>query len=165
MSATIRVEIVYALPQRQELVEVQLPEGATARQAIEASGLLEKYPDIELDRRNKLGIYAKLVKADSEVRDRDRVEIYRPLIADPKAVRKKRADEGKVMKKGGGSAEEEAWRPAGRRARTVRGGRLTAGLLAVLGDLLLQASDLGAARRVVQEFALAGGVEAAYALP
>ncbi len=108
MSAMIRVEVVYALPQRQELVEVRLPQGASARQAIEASGLLEKYPDIELDRRNKLGIYAKLVKPDSEVRDRDRVEIYRPLIADPKAVRKKRADEGKVMKKGGGSAEEEA---------------------------------------------------------
>lgn len=108
MSAMIRVEVVYALPQRQELVEVRLPQGASARQAIEASGLLEKYPHIELDRRNKLGIYAKLVKPDSEVRDRDRVEIYRPLIADPKAVRKKRADEGKVMKKGGGSAEEEA---------------------------------------------------------
>ncbi|WP_345795050.1 RnfH family protein [Thauera sp. JM12B12] len=108
MSAMIQVEVVYALPQRQEVVTVKLPEGASARQAVEASGLLEKYPDIELDRRNKLGIYAKLVKADAEVRDRDRVEIYRPLIADPKAVRKKRADEGKVMKKGGGSAEEEA---------------------------------------------------------
>lgn len=108
MSAMIHVEVIYALPQRQELVEVRLPEGATVRQAIEASGLLDKYPDIDLDRRNKLGIYAKLVKADTEVRDRDRVEIYRPLIADPKAVRKKRADEGKVMKKGGGTAEEEA---------------------------------------------------------
>ncbi len=108
MSAMIQVEVVYALPQRQEVVTVKLPEGASARQAVEASGLLEKYPDIELDRRNKLGIYAKLVKADTELRDRDRVEIYRPLIADPKAVRKKRADEGKVMKKGGGSAEEEA---------------------------------------------------------
>ncbi len=108
MSAMIRVEVVYALPQRQELVEVKVAEGATVRQAVEASGLLEKYPDIELDRRNKLGIYAKLVKADTELRDRDRVEIYRPLIADPKAVRKKRADEGKVMKKGGGSADEEA---------------------------------------------------------
>ena len=108
MSAMIRVEVVYALPQRQELVEVKLPEGATVRQAVEASGLLEKYPDIELDRRNKLGIYAKLVKADSEVRDRDRVEIYRPLIADPKDVRRKRAEEGKVMKKGGGPAEETA---------------------------------------------------------
>ena len=90
MSAMIRVEIVYALPQRQELVEVRLPEGATARQAIEASGLLEKYPDIELDRRNKLGIYAKLVKADTEVRDRDRVEIYRELRVDPKVARRER---------------------------------------------------------------------------
>ncbi len=107
MAETVQVEVVYALPQRQELVHVRLPEGATVRQAVEASGLLEKYPDIELDGRNKLGIYAKLAKADTVVRDRDRIEIYRPLIADPKAVRKKRADEGKVMKKGGGSAEEE----------------------------------------------------------
>lgn len=104
----IQVEVVYALPQRQELVQVHLPEGATVRQAVEASGLLAKYPDIELDGRNKVGIFAKLAKADTVVRDRDRVEIYRPLIADPKAVRKKRADEGKVMKKGGGPAGEEA---------------------------------------------------------
>ncbi len=102
----INVEVTYALPQRQEVVRVNLPAGATAREAVEASGLLQKYPDIELDGRNKLGIYAKLAKADSVLRDRDRVEIYRPLIADPKAVRKKRADEGKVMKKGGGPAEE-----------------------------------------------------------
>ncbi|ENO93257.1 hypothetical protein C662_08390 [Thauera sp. 28] len=108
MTAMINVEVVYALPQRQELVELRLPEGATVREAIEASGLLAKYPDIELDKKNKLGVFAKLVKADTELRDRDRVEIYRPLIADPKAVRKKRADEGKVMKKGGGPAEEQA---------------------------------------------------------
>lgn len=108
MSAMIHVEVVYALPQRQERVELRLPEGATVRDAIEASGLLAKYPDIELERKNKLGVYAKLVKADAALHDRDRVEIYRPLIADPKAVRKKRADEGKVMKKGGGPAEEQA---------------------------------------------------------
>ena len=108
MADNVRVEVVYALPQRQELVQLQLPSGATARQAVEASGLLQKYPDIELDGRNKLGIFAKLSKPDTVLRDRDRVEIYRPLIADTKAVRKKRADEGKVMKKGGGSAEEEA---------------------------------------------------------
>ncbi|HRP24843.1 MAG TPA: RnfH family protein [Thauera sp.] len=108
MSAMIHVEVVYALPQRQERVELRLPEGATVRDAIEASGLLAKYPDIELERKNKLGVYAKLVKADTVLHDRDRVEIYRPLIADPKAVRKKRADEGKVMKKGGGPAEEQA---------------------------------------------------------
>jgi len=108
MSAIVHVEVVYALPQRQELVQVRVPEGATVRDAITASGLLEKYPEIELEWRNKLGIFSRLVKADAEVRDRDRVEIYRPLIADPKAVRKKRADEGKVMKKGGGSAESES---------------------------------------------------------
>lgn len=103
----INVEVVYALPHRQELVAVRLPEGATVREALDASGLLQKHPEIEPERNNKLGIYARLVKLDTELRDRDRVEIYRPLIADPKAVRKKRADEGKVMKKGGGSAEGE----------------------------------------------------------
>lgn len=108
MAGSIRVEVVYALPQLQELVTVTLDEGATVRQAVEASGLLKKYPEIELDGRNKLGIFAKLTKADAVLRDRDRVEVYRPLIADPKAVRKKRADEGKVMKKGGGPAEEGA---------------------------------------------------------
>ncbi|SEF79954.1 hypothetical protein SAMN05216242_10671 [Thauera chlorobenzoica] len=104
----VDVEVVYALPQRQELVQVRVPEGSTVHDAIAASGLLDRYPDIELERRNKLGIFSRLVRADAEVRDRDRVEIYRPLIADPKAVRKKRADEGKVMKKGGGSAEGES---------------------------------------------------------
>lgn len=106
MSEIINVEVTYALPQRQELVRLQLPEGTTVRKAVEASGLLQKYPDIDIEGANKLGIFAKLAKADAVVRDRDRIEIYRPLIADPKAVRKKRADEGKVMKKGGGTAEE-----------------------------------------------------------
>lgn len=108
MSDTINVEVSYALPGRQELVKLNLPAGATAAQAIEASGLLAKYPDIELDGRNKVGIYAKLARLDTVLRDRDRVEIYRPLIADPKAVRKKRAEEGKAMKKGGGPAGEES---------------------------------------------------------
>ena len=83
MAAAIQVEVVYALPQRQEIVTVTLPEGATVRQAVEASGLLQKFPDIELDGANKLGVFAKLTKADAVLRDRDRVEIYRPLIADP----------------------------------------------------------------------------------
>jgi putative ubiquitin-RnfH superfamily antitoxin RatB of RatAB toxin-antitoxin module len=106
MAATINIEVIYALPQRQELVRLLLPEGSSVRDAVEASGLLKKYPEIDIDGANKLGIYAKLAKPDATLRDRDRVEIYRPLIADPKAVRKKRADEGKVMKKGGGPAEE-----------------------------------------------------------
>ena len=101
MVETIQVEVVYALPASQEVVALNLAAGSTAGQAIEASGLLAKHPEIDLAK-NKLGVYAKLAKADTVLRDRDRVEIYRPLIADPKEVRKQRAAEGKVMKKGGG---------------------------------------------------------------
>lgn len=101
MAEMLDIEVCYALPERQSLVRLRLPEGVTVRQAVEASGLLEKFPEIELAK-NKFGIFAKLTKADAILRDRDRVEIYRPLIADPKEVRKQRAAEGKVMKKGAG---------------------------------------------------------------
>lgn len=97
----MKVEVVYALPHATERVELDLPEGGTVLQAVEASGLLQKHPEIDA-KKNKFGIYAKLAKADAVLRDRDRVEIYRPLIADPKEVRKQRAAEGKVMKKGAG---------------------------------------------------------------
>jgi putative ubiquitin-RnfH superfamily antitoxin RatB of RatAB toxin-antitoxin module len=106
MSEFIEVEVVYALPQQQDVLRLSLPEGATAREAVEASGLLLKYPDIDPGGRNKLGIYARPAKPDTVLRDRDRVEIYRPLLADPKAVRKKRAEDGKAMKKGGGQAQD-----------------------------------------------------------
>jgi len=101
----IKVEVAYPLPHRQESTPLQLAAGSTVQQAIEASGLLAKYPDIDLTK-NKVGIYAKLAKLDTVLRDRDRVEIYRPLIADPKEVRKQRAAEGKAMKKGGGDLDE-----------------------------------------------------------
>ena len=101
MSELISVEIVYPLPQKQEIFSVNLPPGATVREAIESSGVLARYPEIDLAK-SKLGVFAKLAKPDSVLRDRDRVEIYRPLIADPKEVRKQRAAEGKVMKKGAG---------------------------------------------------------------
>jgi putative ubiquitin-RnfH superfamily antitoxin RatB of RatAB toxin-antitoxin module len=104
MAEILNVEVCYALAQRQELVKVKLPEGATLLQALEASGLLEKHPEIDL-KKNKFGVFAKLSKPDTVLRDRDRVEIYRPLIADPKEVRKQRAAEGKVMKKGAGDAD------------------------------------------------------------
>jgi hypothetical protein len=103
MSETIRVEITYALPHEQILKSVEVAPGITAEQAIRQSGILEKHPEIDLAK-NKIGIFGKLAKPDSALRDKDRVEIYRPLIADPKEVRKKRAEEGKVMKKGGGDA-------------------------------------------------------------
>ncbi|HJW27013.1 MAG TPA: RnfH family protein [Rhodocyclaceae bacterium] len=107
MAETLNIEVCYALPGKQELVKVKLPAGATVQQALEASGLLAKYPEIDL-KKNKFGIFAKLSKLDALLRDRDRVEIYRPLIADPKEVRKQRAAEGKVMKRGAGDAEAEA---------------------------------------------------------
>ncbi|HET9463871.1 MAG TPA: RnfH family protein [Thiobacillus sp.] len=105
-AANISVEVIYALPAQQPLLHVLLAEGATVEDAIRASGVLEAFPEIDLAK-SKVGIFSKLVKLDEKVRDRDRVEIYRPLIADPKEVRRKRAEEGKVTKKGGGDAASE----------------------------------------------------------
>ena len=104
--APIHVEVPYALPEQQQLLLVQVNDGATVEDAIKASGLLEKFPEIDLGK-NKVGIFSKLVKLGDAVRDKDRVEIYRPLIADPKEVRRKRAEEGKVTKKGGGEVVSE----------------------------------------------------------
>ena len=104
MSEQIHIEVVYALRDRQKVVSVQLAAGATVRDAVERSGLQAEFPEIDLAV-NKFGIWNKLAKLDAALRDKDRVEIYRPLIADPKEVRRQRAAEGKVMKKGGGDAE------------------------------------------------------------
>lgn len=101
MVESINVEVVYALPQEQALLKLQVPEGCTVGEAVRLSGVLERHPEIDLAK-NKLGIYGKLSKPDAVLRDRDRIEIYRPLIADPKEVRRQRAEEGKAMKKGGG---------------------------------------------------------------
>lgn len=105
MAESIRIEVAYARPERQDIVRLTLPAGSTIGQAIEASGLLQRCPEIDLAKA-KVGIFGKLSRMDTALRERDRVEIYRPLIADPKEVRKQRAAEGKVMKKGGGPIEE-----------------------------------------------------------
>ena len=86
----ITVEVAYALPDRQELIEVELPAGATVLDAIERSGIPARYPGIEL-RSGWVGVYGKTVRLDTRLRAGDRVEIYRPLIADPKSVRQARA--------------------------------------------------------------------------
>lgn len=85
------VEVAYALPEKQYLQRVTLEEGATVEEAIRASGLLELRTDIDLAK-NKVGIYSRPVKLTDTVQDGDRVEIYRPLIADPKALRSQRAE-------------------------------------------------------------------------
>lgn len=97
---TIMVEVAYALPEQQSLLSLTVSVGTTAEQAIELSGLLRQHPDIDLQT-SKIGIFSKPCELDTVLRAKDRVEIYRPLIADPKAVRKQRAAEGKAMKKGG----------------------------------------------------------------
>ena len=104
----ISVEVVYAQPHIQTLLTVKLCHGATVEQAIQQSGILQKHPKINLNpeinlnpdgnlnpegnlKSNKLGIFGKLTKADAVLRDRDRIEIYRPLLADPKEIRRQRA--------------------------------------------------------------------------
>ena len=86
------MEVAYALPQKQYLQRVTLDEGATIEQAIQASGLLTLRDDIDLAK-NKVGIYSRPAKLDDVVHDGDRVEIYRPLIADPKELRRQRAQQ------------------------------------------------------------------------
>lgn len=103
MTDTINIEVVYARRDEQTLLKKEVQSGTTVMDAIVLSGLLKKFPDLDLSA-HKLGIFGKLTKADAVLRDKDRIEIYRPLIADPKEVRRKRAEEGKVMKKGGGDA-------------------------------------------------------------
>jgi putative ubiquitin-RnfH superfamily antitoxin RatB of RatAB toxin-antitoxin module len=102
----LKVEVAYALPDEQHIFALEVPPGTTAEQAIQRSGVLERFPDLDLATR-KIGIFGKLNKPDYVLRPGDRVEIYRPLIADPKAVRKQRAAEGKRMKKGGGDLEDD----------------------------------------------------------
>ncbi|MBB1200588.1 RnfH family protein [Enterobacteriaceae bacterium 89] len=91
MSLKISVEVVYALPEKQYLQKVSLEEGATVEQAIVASGLLKLRTDIDLAK-NKVGVWSRAVKLTDLLRDGDRVEIYRPLIADPKELRRQRAE-------------------------------------------------------------------------
>ncbi|MFP1722904.1 RnfH family protein [Lonsdalea quercina] len=90
----IRVEVVYALPEHQFLRPLQLNEGSTVEQAIKASGLLTLRPEIDLNI-NKIGIFSRPAKLDEKLQEGDRVEIYRPLIADPKELRRQRAEHSK----------------------------------------------------------------------
>ncbi len=99
----IHVEVAYALPQKQVILGLAVEPDATLEQVIRASGILEQFPEIDLTQ-NKVGVFGKLGKLTDTLHPGDRVEIYRPLIADPKLVRKQRAAQGKVMKKGAGNA-------------------------------------------------------------
>ena len=93
------VEVAYALEKKQTLLELEVSEGTTLEQAVELSGIIDTYPQIDLTK-DKTGIFGKIAKLDTILREKDRIEIYRPLIADPKQVRKERAAKGKAMRSG-----------------------------------------------------------------
>lgn len=99
MAERFKVEVVYASPRAQRLVALQVEAGCTAEAAIRRSGLLEEFPEIDLAV-NKVGIFSRACKLDAVLRAGDRVEIYRPLIADPKEVRRRRVAEGRTMRRG-----------------------------------------------------------------
>jgi uncharacterized protein len=95
--ATIHVEVSYALADKQAILALDVPEGTTALEAAQQSGITDKFEGIDLENA-KLGIFAKVVSPKQVLREGDRVEIYRPLIADPKEVRKARAARVKERK-------------------------------------------------------------------
>lgn len=91
------VEVAYALADKQSLISLEVKEGTTLKEAIEASGILEIYNQIDLSKQ-QVGIFSKFASLDTVLREKDRVEIYRPLVADPKEVRKERAAQVKAMR-------------------------------------------------------------------
>ena len=84
----MKIGIAYALSKRQVWFDVELPDGATIQDAINRSGILKQFPDIDLAKQ-KVGIYSKLSKLDTVLNEGDRVEIYRPITCDPKTVPRK----------------------------------------------------------------------------
>ena len=103
-SSMITVEVAYALPEKQTLLSLSVPVGTTALETVEQSGILTTYPQIDVNS-DKIGVFSQVLgtkgldePAAYKMRERDRIEIYRPLIADPKEVRRRRAEEAKAKK-------------------------------------------------------------------
>lgn len=94
---TITVEVAYALPHKQALLKLNVPAGTTALAAAQQSGITEKFDAVDLENAT-LGIFGQVVAPAHVLREGDRVEVYRPLIADPKEVRKARAERAKARR-------------------------------------------------------------------
>lgn len=91
------IEVAYALPEEQLILEVEVPADSTVEHAIKRSGILERYPQIDLES-DKVGIFGKMCKLNASLKNKDRIEIYRPLIADPKESRRQKAEMEKKKK-------------------------------------------------------------------
>jgi uncharacterized protein len=97
MAETIPVEVAYALADKQTIIALEVTPGTTAIEAVKASGIVEQFPDIDPEAID-MGVFGKACPPNTVLVAYDRVELYRPLIADPKEVRKQRASAGKKMK-------------------------------------------------------------------
>lgn len=93
----ITVEVAYALPEEQLILSLEVTPDIKVEEAIKRSGILERYPQIDLAN-DKVGIFGKIVKLDANLNDKDRIEIYRGLIADPKESRRQKAEMEKKKK-------------------------------------------------------------------
>jgi putative ubiquitin-RnfH superfamily antitoxin RatB of RatAB toxin-antitoxin module len=107
MTELINVEVAYALPQKQVLKALTVASGTTALQAIEQSSILQDFPEIDTNS-DSIGVFSQVLgtkglaePAVYQLQPMDRVEIYRPLIADPKEVRRRRAEEAKAKREQG----------------------------------------------------------------
>ena len=100
----MKIEIAYALLEKQKIYTLEIEESVTIREAVALTAVLDDFPEADIAD-CKLGVFGKVVADKYQLQEGDRIEIYRPLIADPKEVRKQRAEAGKKMKKGGGDAQ------------------------------------------------------------
>lgn len=105
---SIEVEVAYARPDRQVIIPVHVLSTATIEEVIQRSGILRQFPEIDLTQ-HRVGVFGKLSRLNAQVRSGDRIEIYRPLIADPKEVRReqaKKAKQGRAAPPGEASGED-----------------------------------------------------------
>ena len=100
------IEVAYATPARQLILECRVAAGTSARDAVATSGIQQHFPEINPETCD-LGVFGKVIPEDYELQDGDRIEIYRPLIADPKEIRRQRAAQGLKKKKGGGAVNQD----------------------------------------------------------
>lgn len=94
MNDLITIEVAYANPKKQMIISFQAPKNISVKEAIDLSGIEKKFHEIDLTK-NKLGIFGKITSLEAKLKHKDRIEIYRPLIADPKEIRRKRANSSK----------------------------------------------------------------------
>ncbi|MGV6989682.1 RnfH family protein [Testudinibacter sp. P80/BLE/0925] len=119
MSDKISIQIAYALPHSYFLQSYQVESGTIIQNAILQSGILQQYKEIDL-RTNTVGIFSRLAKLSDVLQDGDRIEIYRPLLADPKEIRRKRAEQQKQEAAAQKAQEKQQRAEAKEQAKKVR---------------------------------------------